>query len=165
MSYCILVVSVVFLIPPCCTVSRWIALIMDSADAQAVGKWSMEEQLRYLFVAGGTAGCRESGSPLPPQRVNAGSECVATSVQMPEYVIVALQGLAECEPSATFANLIVKSRLESEIFQCFCAFLTFWAILRRIFHFLWCKAAWIPLQHQPGCSCLLIAICKCIYAE
>lgn len=77
-------------------VSKYGGLSNGFYPCRAVGKWSMEEHLWYLFVAGVTAGCSCRGKvgPLSPTVSPYWlSEWVVRLVRLPEYFIVALQVL------------------------------------------------------------------------
>lgn len=81
-------------IMPCCCVSKHPGFSNGFCPYRAAGKWSMEEHLWYLFVAGVTAGCScrgEAGSLSPTASPCLLSERFARLVRLPEYFTLALQ--------------------------------------------------------------------------
>lgn len=85
-------------IMPCCCLFKCIIFSSGFCPCRAFGKWSMQEYLWYLFVAGVTAGCsfRWKAGPLSPTASpRALSEWVAKLLWLPEYFTVVLQVLCK----------------------------------------------------------------------
>lgn len=140
-----------WIMPRCC-VSKCPGFSNGFCPCRAVGKWSMEEHLWYLFVAGVTAGCscRGEAGPLSPTASPCRlSEWVARLVRLPEYFTVALQVL----PKGHLPRLCHVFQLSCKtwfgpvlgIFECFLLFVN---ITKQLF--CWVSGAKKPLAVIPS---------------